>query len=582
MDLETAPLAQVSPKRLHFDRYVLDLVHGSLFCEGEARPLRPKTFAILKYLAENPGRLVSKDEIFAAVWPDIAVTDDTLVQSISELRRALGDDGSRLIKTVPRRGYRLESTVTAMSEPASAKTDVPSAGMELAASSEQPGHSDLATPRRQYALLASIGAGLLVLGIASWLGLGPGSPLRGAKEPSTPTIEATGRPAIAVLPLAEQGVNSPNDYFADGLTQDIINALGKFSALTVMSWNASFPYKGKSAGHSEIARELAVRYFVEGSLHRTSDRVRVNARLVDAKGQVLWAASLDDAFVELFALQDKIATQIAGALAIRVSEAEQRRVSAKPTANLEAYDYVLRARPALQRPARGAIVEARRSLRRAIELDPNYAAAHAALAETFLVSVSMGWAESPTEFLRSAEDLAAKALSLDEGEVRARVVLGRIHIFFNRYEQAKTELDQAIAINPSDASALAGRGNILMWSGETDAAIDLLGRAQRIDPELNPLDRFALSLANYLKGRYAAAAEQAELNLRKTGGANFSRVVLAAAYAQQDRREELSRVVATMRAVDPTFDPKEFGTKFLNAHDLEHLRDGLRKAGLFN
>ena len=202
MDSETAPLAQVSPKRLHFDRYVLDLVHGSLFCEGEARPLRPKTFAILKYLAENPGRLVSKDEIFAAVWPDIAVTDDTLVQSISELRRALGDDGSRLIKTVPRRGYRLEANVTAVSELSGAKIDVPSPGTEFATSTERPGHADLARPRHHYASFALIGAGLLVLGVSLWIGLGPGSPLRIGKH-SAPAIEATGRPAIAVLPLAE-------------------------------------------------------------------------------------------------------------------------------------------------------------------------------------------------------------------------------------------------------------------------------------------------------------------------------------------------------------------------------------------
>ena len=493
---------------------MLDQVHGSLFCEGEARTLRPKTFAILKYLAENPERLVSKDEIFASVWPNLAVTDDTLVQSISELRRALGDDGPRLIKTVPRRGYRLEAKVTNVSEPDGAKMDVPSEGTEPGASFKQAIRSD-GVARRHYVSFTLLGAGLLVLGLSVWLVLGTDGPLRIGKERSA-TVEAVGRPAIAVLPLAEQGVSSPNDDFADGSTQDIINALGKFSALTVMSWNASYPYKGKSAGPSEIARDLAVRYFVEGSVHRTSDRVRVNARLVDAKGQVLWAASLDDALVELFSLQDKIATQVAGALAIRVSEAEQRRVSAKPTANLEAFDYVLRARPALQRPSRATIVEARGSLRRAIELDPGYAAAYSALAETFLVSVSMGWAELPREFLSVAEGFAATAMSLDEADVRARVVRGRIHIFYHRFEQAKTELDRAIAINPSDANALAGRGNILMWSGDTDAAIDLLERAHRIDPELNPLDRFALSLANYLKGRYATAAEQAEHNLRKT------------------------------------------------------------------
>ena len=288
-----------------------------------------------------------------------------------------------------------------------------------------------------------------------------------------------------------------------------------------------------------------------------------------------------EALADLFVLQDKITTQIAGALAIRVTQFEQRRVSAKPTENLEAYEYVLRARPALQRPTRANNVEARALLRRAIQLDPNYAGAYAALAETYHNAVSMGWAESPTTFLGRAEEMANKALSLDDSEVRARITLARIHIFYHRYEQAKTELERAIAANPSDAHGLAGRGNILMWAGETDAAIEVLELAQRIDSELNAFDRFALSLAYYLKRRYDASIEQAELNIRKTEGAHFSHIVLAAAYAQLNRSEDAARLVTTIRRTNPTFDSQTFGSKFLSPADLEHLRDGFYKAGLY-
>ena len=304
-----------------------------------------------------------------------------------------------------------------------------------------------------------------------------------------------------------------------------------------------FAIRGKPESPGEIARSLAVRYQVEGSVRQTGDRVRVSAQLVDADGRVLWSARFDEALVDLFALQDKITTQIAGALAIHVAQIEQRRVLAKPTESLEAYDYVLRARPALQRPTRADNVEARAFLRRAIQLDPNYAAAYAALAETYYIAVSMGWAESPTDFLDRAEEMANKALSIDDTEVRARIVLGRIDIFYHRYEQAQAEMDRAIAINPNDAHGLAGRGNALMWLGQTDAAIEALEQAQRIDPELNPMDRFALSLAYYLKRRYDAAIDQAELNLRETAGANFSRIVLAAAYAQDNQIAAAARVV---------------------------------------
>ncbi len=347
----------------------------------------------------------------------------------------------------------------------------------------------------------------------------------------TESAEVSAKPAIAILPFLNQSDDPAREYFADGLTQDIINALGRFSGLTVMSWNAVFPYKGKPARPGEIARSLAVRYQVEGSVRQTGDRVRVNAQLVDADGRVLWSARFDEALADLFALQDEIATQIARALPIRVTQSEQRRVSAKPTENLEAYDYVLRARPALERPTRANNVEARTLLRHAIELDPNYAAAYAALAEADLIDVTMGWAESPTELLDRAEGLANKALSLDDSEVRAHVILGRIAILYHRYDEAKRDRPR-YRDQSERCLGLAGRGNILMWLGQTDAAIEALELAQRIDPELNPIDRNALGLAYYLKRRYDAAIDEAELNLRKTNSAPFSYVTLAAAYAQ--------------------------------------------------
>jgi TolB-like protein/DNA-binding winged helix-turn-helix (wHTH) protein/Tfp pilus assembly protein PilF len=568
--------------RLRFDRYVLDLDRGGLLLDGKEIALRPKTFAVLLHLVENPNRLVSKEELFAVAWPNIAVTDDALVQSIGELRRALGDDGPRLIKTIPRRGYRFESEVSA--DPAiRQRADAPSLAVSHAEDLVLAPESKAAVPWRLFAashwvaltVCAALAVGGLWLGAArerSIFGFGDGTAVKNAP------IGA--KPAIAILPFENQSEDRTRDYFVDGLTQDIIAALGRFSELTVMSWNAVFPFKNRQTSPAEVGRRLAVRYQLEGHVRESEGRVRVTAQLVDTSGRVLWSGSFDERRAELFELQDKITTEIARKLPIQVTQIEQRRALARPTENLEAYDYVLRARPALQRPERASIVQARELLRRAIALDPNYAAAYAALADTYHVATVMGWAESPTAFLGRAADLANKALSLNDGEVHARAILGRIHIFYRRYEQAKVEIDRAIAVNPNDADALAGRGNILMWSGQTDAAIETLELAQRIDPELNPFDRSALSLAYYLKQRYAAAAEQAEINLRRTEGANFSRIVLAAADAQLNRTEEAAQAVAVIRRLDPTFDAQEFGTKFLSVDDLEHLREGLRKAGL--
>jgi adenylate cyclase len=568
---------QVPPKRLRFGDYVLDLDRGCLLSKDSEIALRPKTFAVLRHLIENSGRLVSKDELFASVWPNLTVTDDALVQTIGELRRALGDDGPRLIKTAPRRGYRFESAVVdASSRQPWKDTALLSTGSVSVAVSKNPPDS-----RRRW-LAVSVFAVLLVAG-AVWIGARSELfALFGAGHESAPKSRELGpKPAIAVLPLVNQNNDRGHDYFADGLTQDIINALGRFPELTVMSWNAVFPYKNKTASPADIARALAVRYQVEGGIRQSGDHLNVIAQLVDANGRVLWSDSFDEKPANVFVLQDEITARIAGALAIRVEQIEQRRVLAKPTDNLAAYDYVLRARPALQRPNRANIAQARALLKSAIEIDTNYAAAYAALAETYYVAISMGWAESPDAFLSRAEEMASKALSLDGSEVRAHVILGRIDIFHHRYEQALAEMDRAIAINPNDAHALAGRGNILMWRGETDAAIKALEQAQRIDPDLNAIDRFALGLAYYLKGRYEASIEQAESNLRKTEGANFSRVVLAAAYAQLNRSEDAGRAVTVIRRMDPTFDSRSFGSKFLNPADLERLRDGLRKAGLY-
>jgi len=542
-----------SPARqsLTFGRFVLDLQRGMLLLDGREIPLRPKTFAVLCYLVQHPDRLVSKEELLTAVWQNLVVTDDTLVQSIGELRRALGDAGARLIVTVPRRGYRFEV--------ADAPPD------RRKARSWHPLRF-----RWKYGILAPLALALTFLVV--WL-------VYYWNDASAPAADA--RPAIAVMPFHHQGDDPAREYLADGLTQDLISSLGRFSALTVMSWNAVATYKGGAVQPGEIARLLAVRYQVEGSVRYAGDQVRVSAQLVDSQGRVLWSARFEETPADVFALQDRITREIAGALAIRVTEFEQQRLATKPTENFDAYDYLLRARPALQRPTRGGIVEARDFLRRAIALDPKYAAAHSALGETFHVAISMGWAESPDEYWKRVEQHAGEALKFDASDVRARVLMARRYLAYNRSLEAQTEIDRAIAINPNDADALAGRGNVLMWLGKTDAAIEALELALRIDPELNDFDRFALTLAYYLKKRYAETIEQAELNLRKNPGARFNEAVLAAAYAQSGRSADAARVSEIIRRTDPMYDAATYGNKFLNPKDLEHLRDGLRKAGLY-
>jgi tetratricopeptide (TPR) repeat protein len=345
-----------------------------------------------------------------------------------------------------------------------------------------------------------------------------------------------------------------------------------------MSRNAVFAYKGRTVQPEEIGRNLKARYLVEGSAVRIGQRVRVGMQLIDTeRGSVLWAGRLDEELQDLFALRDKITGQIVLTLAIKVTEVERKRSMAKPTASLEAHDYVLRARQALRHPVRATNVEARDLFGRAIELDPNYAAAHVALGETLISAASMGWVESPTHALERAEALAFTALKFDSTEVRAHILLARIHIVFRRYERALAELQHAIATNPNDAEVLAGRGNILLWLGQTDAAIEQLESARNVNPDLSHLDRFALGLGYYLRGRYGEAAELLERNLSQSPTDSYNHVLLALIYAQQDRRENAARALAAVRRLLPLFNPNTFGSQLRKPEDRERVRDGFLK-----
>src|SRR5262245_9420006 len=566
-----------TPRReFSFDQFTLDLGRCSLRRGGQDLRLRPKSFDVLRYLAEHPGRLVTKDELIHAIWPDIHVTDDSLVQCIGDIRQSLGDDAQRIIKTVPRRGYLFAVEISQMTEIA------PPVPADTAASTN-PRTRRMSSAKWQ-GLILLVGGLLATAAAGTWAFW---DTLRTPSITSLPAIDqvrrtntvvAQSEPSIAVLPLQNLSGEAGHDYFSEGITEDIINALARFSSLTVMSRNAVFPYKGKAAKSEDVGHSLRVRYLLEGSVLRTGERVRVSVQLSDAeRGSVLWAGRFNEAVQDLFALRDKIASQVVLALAVKVTKLELERSMAKPTASLEAYDYVLRGRQALRHPVRATNVEARAHFGRAIELDSKYAAAYLGLSETLVSAVSMGWMESPAQALERAEALALKALKLDSAQVRAHVLLGRIHSSFQRYDRAQAELQRAVAINPNDAEVLAGHGSILLWVGQTDTAIAALESARKLNPDLNHLDRFALGLAYYLRKRHDAGIELLERNLSESPTDDYNRVLLAMIYAEQDRREDAARELAAIRRLLPLFNPDTFGSQLQSTADRERVRDGLRK-----
>ena len=331
----------------------------------------------------------------------------------------------------------------------------------------------------------------------------------------------------------------------------------------------------------QVGRELAVRYVLEGSVQRSGERVRINAQLIDATtGGHLWAERYDEAIDDIFDLQDRITKRIVQSLAIRLTKIELNRVSAKPTENLAAYDYLLKGRALVSKLTRQDSFDAREMFRRAIDLDPSYASAYSGLGFTYFLAVAYGWAVSPNQALENAFKLAQKSLNLDNLDVVAHRLLGRIYVLRKQYDLGVIELERAIALNPNDAASYADQGLVLVWSSRSSGAVLALETALRLDPNMAEEGLFHLGLAYYLKGRY----ENAILNLERSNARNpdfvLTHVALAAAYGQIDNSAGASRAAAAIRRLDPFFSVEGFGKLFQNQDDAAKVTDGLRKAGL--
>jgi adenylate cyclase len=570
-------------KVLRFGQFTLDPNAASLRGADRQLQLRPKSFDVLLYLARHPGRIVNKDELIDAIWPNIFVTDNSLVQCISDIRLALDDDAQGILKTVARRGYLFAAPVIeAEPLPTPPRRD----GQE---DREQHRRADGlsktdARLRLSHAAILLACAAFAVAGTTWWWAEKPADVPAGVKSSAgsdipaaTPTLQ---RASIAVLPLATLSASTSDDYFADGLTEDIIAALGRFSELSVLSPKAVFPYKGTTLRPEDIGRELKVRYFAEGSVRRSTERIRVAIRLTDAwLGTLLWADQYDAEPESIFAIQDNITRHITGALAVRVTNAEQARVAAKPPSSLEAYDLVLRGRDFLGRLNRTAISNARTMFERAAELDPNYAAAYVGLGRVDLFAVNLGWTPDPAAALHRAESLARKAIGIDEANPAAHVLLGRIYTRLREYDRAVDALKRAIALNQSDPDSHAGLGDALLWSGDTGGAITALETAAQLDPKLSSEDLFNLGAGYFLLGDNGQAAQVFERTVARNDGNPFIYAMLAAIHAEEGRKEESSRAAAEVRRLNPFFDLTSFGSLFRNPEHRQKLLSALQKAG---
>ncbi len=431
--------------------------------------------------------------------------------------------------------------------------------------------------RRGLALALPAGAGLaLLLGLGAlgarsgWLPLGTGA------APPTP-----GRAAIAVLPFANLSGDLGQDYFGDGLTEDVIAALGRFSALSVTAREAVQRYKGKDPGPGELARDLGVRYVLEGSVRRDGGRVRVTASLTDAtSGRHLWSDRYDGELVDVFAVQDEITRNVAGALAVRLTRLEAERAAAKAPGNLAAYDLVLRGRAQAAANTEEANRAARDLFEQAVQLDPSYAPAYVGLGWTWVKAAGFGWTEFRTDALRRAEDLATRAISFDPDNAEAHALLGSAYINLGRYDLGLSEEARAIALNPSDAGSYASRGAGLVFTGYPEEAVAAFETALRLDPELGSGRLHPVGWAYYLVGRYEDAVRVLEAEALHSPEDYFVHAGLAASYAELGRSDDAAQAAAAVLRTWPFFEVEAFAAQFQGGEHRARITEGLRKAGL--
>ena len=392
------------------------------------------------------------------------------------------------------------------------------------------------------------------------------------------------KPSIAVLPFANMSGDPEQEYFSDGITEDIITDLSKISALFVVARNSVFTYKGKSEKVEEVGKELGVSYILEGSVRKALDRVRITAQLVDATtGGHLWAERYDRKLEDIFALQDEVTQEIVSVLAVKLTEAEKTRRACKCqyTCNTDAYDYFLKGLEYFHGFTKKNNVRAREMFRKAVQIDPGYALAYTMLGHTHLADWTLGWNQDAQPIERAFE-LAQKSIAIDALLSEPHELLGNVYLWKKQHEQAIAELERAISLDPNNADWLAGLGGVLVWADRAEEAIELIGKAMTLNPIFPPNYSWNLGHAFLQTKRFDKAISTLKRAIKQNPDFWPSHILLAASYSAAGRTEEGRAEAAETLRINPDFSLESWRLKcpFKNKEALERRFSALRKVGL--
>lgn len=522
--------------RFIFTDCVLDPDRRELTRGSDPIAIGPQVFDLLVYLVRNRDRVVSKDNLLDAVWNGRIVSESTMTSHINAVRKAIGDSGGaqHLVRTVPRKGFRFVGDVTE------------DQGLERSSTmgSEVPA------------------------------------------EPARPVLALPTKPSIAILPFHNLSGDPEQAYFADGIVEEIITALSRVRWLFVIDRKSSFTYQDRSVDVKQVGQELGVGYVLEGSVRKAAGRVRITGQLIEATtGAHLWAERFEGTLDDIFGLQDRVAASVAGAIAPQLELAEIERAKSKPTASLNAYDCYLRGLAHMHRGTRESVQEALPLFHRSLELDPEFAAAHAMTAWCYFWRKVNGWmTDRPREVAEGAR-LAHRAVELGRDDAIALTRGGHaLAHLAGDFDSGIALLDRALFLNPNLASAWFLGGFLRTWHGESDSAIEHFERALRlspVDPELYRMQA-GVAMAHLFAGRFDKASAWAEEAYTNLPSFLMAVSIIAASRALAGRPEEARRAMDRLRELDPTLRICNL-KDWLPIHrpeDLSVFAEGLRKAGL--
>jgi TolB-like protein len=525
--------------RYSFEDCVLDTDCRELRRGTALMAVEPQVFDLLVHLIRHRGRVVSKDDLVAAVWQGRIVSESALFNRINAARTAIGDAGDqqRLIKTLPRKGIRFIGEVReAHLEPA-----------------QEP------APHR------------------------PSSPAASAQG-EHPSLALPDRPSIAVLPFSNMSGDSDQEHFADGISEDLITGLSRIRWLFVIARNSTFVYKHRAVDVKQVARELGVRYVLEGSVRRAGKRLRISAQLVDATtGGHHWAERYDRKLGDIFAVQDEITRSVVAAIEPRLLAAEGVRALSRSPDDLGAWELVARAQTHVWRLTRSDYATAIDTLKQAVEAYPDYAPARSLLGFCLLFAAHMGWVDRDQGLLVGCQH-TLRAIALDDCDPWGQIAHGYLAMMERRTEESIAAFRRAVNLNPSSAAAHCYLSHGLAFAGCDREAIEHAEDAIRLSP-LDPemaLFLGGIAVAHYTAGRYAEAAQFTTEILRLRPGFQGAQRLRCASLAQAGRVDEARSFLATVRREQPqvSIDWIRASVPYQTPELMESFLEGMRNAGL--